>query len=452
MSTQNTITCPNCKHEFAIEAALKNNLEKEVSEKLKAEFNQKYLEVQAKQNADFKQKEAENEAKLKQQQIENETKLKAQQIENEAKFNKELTDLEEKRRQEKAENEAILQKKSSEMVEEIKKKIASENDELILALKKDNEEQTQKISSLKKLEVEFMEKEKALKEDRENMELGMKKFAIEKANEIEEKVKKEESIKNELKFKEYEKQLEDQKKLVEEMRRKAEQGSMQLQGEVQELAIEEWLLSKFPYDQLEEIKKGARGGDCIQIVYDRTGQNCGKIYYESKRTKDFQATWIEKFKVDMREIGADIGVIVTQTMPKDMPRFGEKDGIWICTYEEFKALSYVLRDGLLRVNSVKLVQANKGDKMSVLYDYLTSAEFRMSVESIVEGFSSLQDGLNKEKRAMQKIWKEREKQIDKVINSTINMYGSVKGIAGTAVQDIKLLGFDDDLDELGSED
>ncbi len=422
MPTQNTITCPNCKHEFAIEAALKNNLEKEVSEKLKAEFNQKAQEWQTKQLADLKLKEQENAAKLKAQQAENEAKLKAQQ----------------------AENEAKLKIQQVELMEQIKKKIEAENDELILALKKDNEEQTQKISKLKKLEIEFMEKEKAIKEERENMELGMKKFALEKAAEIEEKVKKEENIKNELKFKEYEKQLEDQKKLVEEMRRKAEQGSMQLQGEVQELAIEEWIESKFPYDHLEEIKKGARGGDCIQVVYDRTGQQCGKIYYESKRTKDFQPTWIEKFKVDMRDIGVDIGVIVTQTMPKDMPRFGEKEGIWICTFEEFKALSYVLRDSLIRINSVKIVQANKGDKMSVLYDYLTSAEFRMSVESIVEGFSAMQDGLTKEKRAMQSIWKTREKHIEKVISSTINMYGSVKGIAGSAVQDIKMLGFDDD--------
>jgi hypothetical protein len=129
-----------------------------------------------------------------------------------------------------------------------------------------------------------------------------------------------------------------------------------------------------------------------------------------------------------------------------MPRFGEREGIWICTFDEFKALSYVLRDSLLRINSVKIVQANKGDKMSVLYDYLTSAEFRMSVESIVEGFSAMQDGLNKEKRAMQNIWKTREKQIEKVISSTINMYGSVKGIAGSAVQDIKMLGFDEEFE------
>ena len=436
MSAQNTIICPNCKHEFAIEAALKSNLEKELSEKMRAEYNQKAQEWQAKQLADLKLKEAESEAKLKAQQVENEAKIKMQ-----------IQEIEQKQKAQQAENEAILQRKSAEMLEQIKQKIATENDELIAALKKDNEEQTQKISTLKKLEIEFMEKEKALKEEKENMELGMKKFALEKAAEIEEKVKKEENIKNELKFKEYEKQLEDQKKLVEEMRRKAEQGSMQLQGEVQELAIEEWIESKFPYDQLEEIKKGARGGDCIQLVYNRTGQLCGKIYYESKRTKNFDPAWIEKFKIDMREIGADIGVIVTQTMPKDMDRFGERDGIWICTYEEFKALSFVLRDSLLRVSSVKIVQANKGDKMSILYDYLTSSEFKMSIESIVEGFSAMQEGLRKEKNAMQKMWKEREKQIDKVITSTIDMYGSVKGIAGTAIQDIKLLGFDDEIDE-----
>jgi hypothetical protein len=437
MANQNTITCPNCKHEFAIEAALKNNLEKEVSEKMRAEFNQKFLEIQTKEQAKLKEKEEAIEAKLKQQRLEDEANLKAQKAELEAKL-----------KVQQAENEALLQRKSVEMVDEIKKKIQTENDELILALKKDNEEQTQKISNLKKLEVEFMEKEKALRDEKENMELAMKKQLLESTLLLEEKIKKEEASKTELKIKEYEKQIEDQKKLVEEMRRKAEQGSMQLQGEVQELAIEEWIVAKFPFDQLDEIKKGARGGDCVQVVYNQTGQQCGKIYYESKRTKDFQPTWIEKFKVDMREIGADIGVIVTQTMPKEMARFGEKEGIWICTYEEFKALSYVLRDSLVRVNSVKIIQANKGDKMSVLYDYLTSAEFRMSVESIVEGFSAMQDGLNKEKRAMQNIWKTREKQIEKVINSTINMYGSVKGIAGSAVQDIKMLGFDEDLEQI----
>ncbi|HLV62423.1 DUF2130 domain-containing protein [Galbibacter sp.] len=254
-----------------------------------------------------------------------------------------------------------------------------------------------------------------------------------------EKIRKAEEEKNELKFKELQKQLEDQKKLTEEMKRKQEQGSMQMQGEVQELAIEEWLASQFPLDTIEEIKKGARGGDCIQIVNTRTRQNCGKIYYESKRTKDFQPTWIEKFKADMREKGADIGVLVTEAMPSDFDRMGLRDGVWICSYEEFKGLCTVLRESVVQLSLAVSSQENKGDKMHMLYDYLTSNTFRMQVEAIVEGFSQMKSDLESEKRSMQRIWKQREKQIEKVITNTIDMYGSIKGIAGNAIQSVKAL-------------
>ena len=214
---------------------------------------------------------------------------------------------------------------------------------------------------------------------------------------------------------------------------------MQMQGEVQELAIEEWLQSHFPLDHIEEIKKGARGGDCIQIVNTRTRQHCGSIYYESKRTKDFQPTWIEKFKEDMRQKGATFGVLVTEAMPKDMDRLGQKDGIWICTLEEFKGLSQVLRESIILLHQSGLSQENKGEKMELLYDFLTGNEFRMQVEAIVEGFTQMQRDLDSEKRAMESIWKKREKQIQKVLNNTTAMYGSVKGIAGNAIGSIKSL-------------
>jgi hypothetical protein len=217
-----------------------------------------------------------------------------------------------------------------------------------------------------------------------------------------------------------------------------------MQGEVQELAIEEWLSNHFPLDTIEEIKKGARGGDCIQIVNTRTRQNCGKIYYESKRTKDFQPSWIEKFKADMRDKGADIGVLVTEAMPSDFDRMGMKDGVWICTYEEFKALCAVLRETIIKLSSAISSQENKGDKMSMLYDFLTSNEFRMQIEAIVEGFSAMKTALESEKRSMQRIWKEREKQIDKVVTNTIDMYGSIKGIAGNAIQSVKALELPED--------
>ena len=214
---------------------------------------------------------------------------------------------------------------------------------------------------------------------------------------------------------------------------------MQLQGEVQELAIEEWLALQFPLDNIEEVKKGARGGDCIQVVNTRTKQNCGKIYYESKRTKDFQPNWIEKFKADMREKGADIGVLVTEAMPAGMERVGQRDGVWICTYSEFKGLCTVLRESVVQLSMAIGSQENKGDKMHLLYDFLTSNTFRMQIEAIVEGFTSMKTALDSEKRAMQRIWKQREMQIEKVVTNTIDMYGSVRGIAGSAIQPVKSL-------------
>lgn len=219
---------------------------------------------------------------------------------------------------------------------------------------------------------------------------------------------------------------------------------MQTQGEVQELAIEEWLAEKFPLDSIEEVKKGARGADCLQVVNTRTRRNCGSIYYESKRTKTFQAGWIEKFKADIREKNANVGVLVTEVMPADMERVGMKDGIWICTYEEFKGLCSVLRESIIQISNALVTQENKGDKMSLLYDFLTSNEFRLQVEAIVEGFTQMRLDLESEQRSMRSIWKKREKQIDKVLLNTTDMYGSIKGIAGNAVQSVSLLELHED--------
>jgi hypothetical protein len=231
-------------------------------------------------------------------------------------------------------------------------------------------------------------------------------------------------------------QLRDQ---LQAAQRRAEQGSMQLQGEVQELAIEEWLAEQFPLDSIDEIKKGALGADCLQIVNTRTRQNCGSIYYESKRTKSFQPGWIEKFKADIQAKNAHIGVLVTEAMPSDMDRLGLRDGVWVCSFEEFKGLCVVLRESVIRLSTAISIQENKGDKMGMLYDFLTGNEFRMQIEAIVEGFTQMHTDLNSEKRAMQGIWKKREKQIEKVLLNTNHMYSSIRGIAGSAIQAVPQL-------------
>lgn len=409
MQHDTQIKCPNCATSIDVQDILAQKLEEEIKHKYQKQLHNEQQRYKQEQEKLLAEKEAFERKKQQENELFQER-------------------LEKKIREEKA----VLENK-------LKHKLQEEQLEQFNALQKELNEKSEQIKELNrsKAEIERLKREK--NELKEVAEAEAQKRLSETLLSEKEKIRKAEEERNELKFKELVKQLEDQKKLTEEMKRKQEQGSMQMQGEVQELAIEEWLSSQFPLDSIEEIKKGARGGDCIQVVNTRTRQACGKIYYESKRTKDFQPGWIEKFKADMRDKGADIGVLVTQAMPSDFDRMGIKDGVWICNYEEFKGLCAVLRESVIQLSMAVSSQENKGDKMHMLYDYLTSNNFKMQVEAIVEGFTQMKTELDSEKRSMQRIWKQREKQIEKVLTNTIEMYGSIKGIAGNAIQSVKAL-------------
>ncbi|OGU40119.1 MAG: Caldesmon [Ignavibacteria bacterium GWB2_35_12] len=334
----------------------------------------------------------------------------------------------------------VLQKQEKQKIEkELREQLQDENTELVKSLKSQLDEKSNQVKEFNKTKAELERITREKDELKEKIEAESELKLTQKLNEEKEKIQKDAEEKNQLKISEKEKIIDQLMVQLKEAQRKAEQGSVQLQGEVQELAIEEWLRTNFPLDTIEEIKKGARGADCIQIINTHVKQNCGSIYYESKRTKDFQQTWIEKFKLDMREKGALIGVLVTDVMPKEMDRMGQKNGIWICTFEEFKSLCFVLRESIVLLSSAVATQENKGDKMIMLYDYLTGNEFKMQVEAIVEGFIQMQNDLESEKRSIEGIWKKREKQIQKVLLNTNHMYNSIRGIAGTAIGPIKAL-------------
>lgn len=409
MKNQSQIKCPNCGTSIDVQDILAHQLEEEIKQKFQSQLAEEKKKYEAGVESlniakeEFEQKK-EKENELFQERLDKQLKEDRKSIEG-----------------------------------KLKTKLQEEQSEQFNALQNELNEKSEQIKELNrtKAEIEKLKREKG--EIKEAVEAEAQKKLNEALFAEREKIKKTEEDRNELRFKELQKQLEDQKKLTEEMKRKQEQGSMQMQGEVQELAIEEWLAAQFPLDTIEEIKKGARGGDCLQFVNTRTHQNCGTIYYESKRTKDFQPTWIEKFKADIRDKGASIGVLVTEVMPADMDRMGLRDGIWICNYEEFKGLCAVLRESIIQLSTAISSQENKGDKMDMLYGFLTSNTFRMQIEAIVEGFTQMKSDLESEKRSMQRIWKQREKQIEKVVTNTIDMYGSIKGIAGNAVQSVKAL-------------
>jgi hypothetical protein len=414
MSTD--IKCPNCGHQFPIEEA--------VSEEYKKELREQMLVYK-------KQKDEELAGRLEEL-TRKEKELAEQAQKQETVFSKRM-----------AEEKIRLQQF---LEESIRKNIAGDFENRLQLLQQANRENEEKLKTSRQRELEYLQKEQELKNKEAELELSLQRKLQEERVKISEEIRKIEEQKMsaremeyQLRMKELEKQLEDQKKLADEMKRKSEQGSMQLQGEVLELILEELLRSSFPFDLITEVGKGVRGADCIQTVRNNLGQECGKIIYESKRTKDFSNEWVEKLKADMRSLGADTAVIVTQAMPKDMGNFGERNGVWICSFGDVKAVAYMLREGIIRLYSASKSRENKGDKMHLLYDYLTGSEFAEQWKAIREGFLSMKLSIQRERDAMEKLWKAREKQLEKVLLNAAHIQGSVEGIAGQDAINLELL-------------
>ena len=403
------IECPNCGFELDVNEILYQQLD--------SELRQKYNDELAKEKKKFDQQQSAIDAARKE--------LEAEK----ARVDEQIADR----------VKAGLAAERQQVQERLKKELEEEQAERFKELQGELNRKSEQVKELNKSKAEIEKLKREKDELRDEIELETQKKLSEQLSAEREKIRKVEEEKATLAVSEKDIVINQLKEQLKEASKKAEQGSMQLQGEAQELAIEEWLASEFPLDSIDEIKKGARGADCLQIVNTHTRQNCGTIYYESKRTKAFGGNWIEKFKEDIREKDANIGVLVTETMPTDMKHMGLVDGIWVCTFAEFKGLAHVLRESVIQVSRAVTTQENRGDKMEMLYDFLTSNEFRLQVEAIVEGFTQMQTDLESEKRAMQSIWKKREKQISKVLLNTNNMYSSVKGIAGNAVQSVPQL-------------
>lgn len=409
MKNTANINCPQCNCEINVNDILYRKLEEELKQKYALELNKD------------KQKYENEIAKIEEAKI----SLKKQQ--------EDIRDTVDK------ETRTQLQLEKSKLETKLREQISFEHSGVVQSLQNELNQKSLQVKELNNSKAEIERLKRENNELESNMKAQIEKTYNQQLIQEREKIQKQVADENELKLREKDEKFNMICKQLEEAQRKAEQGSIQLQGEVQELAIEEWLSEKFPFDNIEEIKKGQRGADCMHIVHTREVQNCGKIYYESKRTKEFSNSWIEKFKTDMREKGADIGVLITDVYPKGMSRIGLLEGVWICSYEEFKGLVAVLREQVVKIHFAMRSQENKSDKMNLLYSYLTSNEFKMQVEAIVEGFTQLKTDLDGEKRAMARIWKQREKQIEKVFDNTVNMYGSIKGIAGNAIATIKTL-------------
>jgi len=388
---EQSITCPKCGNKIQLTEAFTHDIE----EKLRAQFHQ-----------EIRKKDAERE-----------TALEAQQ-----------KAFEERRAQDRARFEQQAKRQAEESVgielREMKDRL---------------EEKSKQLDAAHRQELEMRKKQRDLEEREKNLALEVDRKLDEERRRIWEEASRKLSEEQHLKEAEKDKQLSEMRRQIEDLKRKAELTSQQAQGEVLEIELEAILAQQFRADAIEPVAKGVRGADIIQRVRDEAGRLCGSIIWESKRTKAWSDTWIQKLKDDQRAAKAEIAVLVSTVLPKEVNRFGFYEGIWVADFSSVTGLATALRINLSQVAHASTALQGKNEKMELIYKYLSGTAFKQRVEAIVESFAAMKNDLDAEKRSMEKIWATRDGQIDRVIRNTAGMYGDLQGIIGSALPEVKIL-------------
>jgi hypothetical protein len=420
-----TVICPQCKKEIKLTESLAAPLLESIRRDYETRLTQK--------DADIAKREKtlhEREASLQKQ--------------------KELID------------EQVAQKVQREQIriaaEEAKKAKLTLGDEINRKIKEINDlqeilkQRDAKLADAQKAQVELIRKQRELDDARRELDLTVEKRVHADLNAAREKARKE--VEEELKLKVLEKEqtIASMQQQIENLKRRAEQGSQQLQGEVQELEIEALLSARFPRDTIQPVPKGEFGGDIIHRVMGPLGQPCGTILWETKRTKNWSDGWLPKLREDQRAAKAEVAVLLSQVLPKDVETFGLVDQVWIAHPKVALPVAVALRQTLIEIAGARQASEGQQTKMEMVYRYLTGPRFRQRVQAIVEAFSSMREDLDRERKAITKQWAKREEQIDRVMQATVGMYGDLQGIAGKTLQEIEGLEFQGLLDFNADED
>jgi len=403
MNQENQIRCPKCQNPIDVNAVLAKQLEAQITQKLNQSIEEERASLK-KQEEELQNLKANEEKKIKDA----------------------VT--------------ALLEKEKLELKNEIeqqqKLKVKALNDEL--------KEKSEKLISMHELEAKLEATERNMNEQAAKIRAEEQRKLTLTLQEERQKIKSEIETESELEINDLKKKLEQQVQLTEEMRRKQTLGSQQAQGESQELLIEDYLKSNFPYDEIKEIKKGVKGADVLHVIKNPSIEVAGKILFESKRAEKWKNEWITKLKDDMKDAKADVGVLITSVYPKGVERLTMIDGVWVCSVNEFKGICFILRDAILKHNAWKNTQMGKDDKISRFYEYLTGPEFRENVTAMVKVFNQMQEDLIKERTVMTANWDKRQAQIEKVISNTSSIYGTIQGISSKAIDKIDVFELNDD--------
>jgi len=412
--TEPTITCPNCKTEIRLTESLAAPLIAATRKQFEEQLLQKDAEV-ARREEGIREKEKQI-AEAKRNLDEQVTDQVAAQL--------------------KAERVQVIAEESKKAklasAAEIDAKVR-ELTELQDVLKVRDE----KLAEAQKAQAELIKKQRELDDAKRELELTVEKRVQDGLDQVRTQAKSQAEEEQKFKVMEKEQTISAMQKQIEDLKRRAEQGSQQLQGEVQELELENLLRAKFPFDNMEPVAKGEFGGDVLQRVVSQGGQASGAILWESKRTKNWSDGWLVKLREDQRSAKAEIAVIVSQVLPKGVETFDIVDGVWVTHPRAALPVATILRNTLLQVNMAKQVSEGQQTKTEMVYQYLTGPRFKQRVEAIVEAFSSMQEDLDRERKAIMKQWAKREEQIERVMNATVGMYGDLQGIAGKSLQEIE---------------
>ena len=396
MPEQTIIKCPNCGKEIPLTEALTGQIEQNIRLKYEADVTAKNKDYQA------KLKEIQQQAKIldeKQQQIDEQIAEKV-----------------------KAERKKI--------VEQEKAKILAEQGEQTKALEQELEEKRKQVAEANQRELGLRKQQQKLEDEKAAIKLTIQRQLDEERKKIFEDAGQKAAEEQQFKIREKDDLIKSMQGQIETLKRRAEAGSQEAQGEAMEGALKDILQQTFPFDIIEDVEKGKRGADVVQTVRNTTGKACGKILWETKNTQAFNKDWIEKLKKDQQQEQAELSVIATITLPKEIKGFGIIEDVWITDYQTAMCLATALRHGLINVAREKLVVTNQGTVKDIVYRYVTGQEFTLQVKSIVAAFERMKDDLEGEKRAMQKYWKSREKQIETVLGGVSNIYGAIEGYVG----------------------
>lgn len=398
------ITCPKCQHHFPLD----QGITRQTIERYETEFVEAFA-TERKAMEESLAKEAERKA----------TKLFSEQM---ARLQEQLSDSR------KAEREAKEQIAKAQA--EAKVKALADFAEEKKALAEELEQKEAKLRQFREQELELRKQKKDLEDQQANLQLDLQRKLDEERAKLSEQIAQKEAERFSMIEAEYKKKIEDAQRANEDLRRKLEQGSQQLQGEVLELELEHTLASSFVHDQIEEVKKGVRGADVIQTVRTPMGQSCGKIIWEAKRAENWTDKWLQKLKDDQQEAKADIAVLVTTAMPKGVTDpFVRVGDVWVVAPHVMRPVAETLRVILLEAQKLKLVNTGRNEKMEHLYNYLASAQFAQKIRTMLEAFETMRSDLDSERRAMQRIWAKRETQIERVTSSMVTVVGELQGIA-----------------------